>query len=153
MNVENGTEPEPEGGLLLELRQQLQQKEQEVLELCRRIQEAGIYLPKSCSDQNNRPLSIVIPMGGSGGGFAEAGFRVPRPLVNIFGRPLLLWLLDHLSIAMQDSVFLVVPSVMEKQHGISKLVASQFQKPMCVSFPCLLPLAVGPRPFLLRCDK
>jgi len=125
-SVDNSAEPEPEGGLLLELRQQLQQKEQEVLELRKRIMDAGVSTPKALSDANSRPLSIVIPMGGSNDGFEKAGFRYPRPLVNIVGRPLLLWLLDHLSVRVQDSVFIMVPSVMEKQHGISKMVASHF---------------------------
>jgi len=126
-NVESQTEPEPEGAVLAELRQQLQQKEQEVRELQKRIQEVKIAsTPKKGSDGNDRPLSIVIPMGGSSDGFAEAGFRCPRPLVNIVGRPMLLWMFDHLSIKAQDSVFIVVPSIMEKQHGISKLVTGQF---------------------------
>lgn len=29
-----------------------------------------------------QPLSIIIPMGGSGADFAEAGFRMPKPLVT-----------------------------------------------------------------------
>ena len=33
------------------------------------------------TEKTLQPLSIIIPMGGSGADFAEAGFRMPKPLV------------------------------------------------------------------------
>ena len=33
-------------------------------------------------ESGGQPLSIIIPMGGSGADFAEAGFRMPKPLVT-----------------------------------------------------------------------
>ena len=40
--------------------------------------------PSQCDEIDS--LSIVIPMGSRGTEFAEAGFRMPKPLVNIVGR-------------------------------------------------------------------
>ncbi len=34
------------------------------------------------TEKTGEPLSIIIPMGGSGADFAEAGFRMPKPLVT-----------------------------------------------------------------------
>ena len=34
------------------------------------------------AESGGQPLSIIIPMGGSGADFAEAGFRMPKPLVT-----------------------------------------------------------------------
>ena len=75
------------------LRSEIQQKESELLALKRRLQ--AISQPStpqqerrpSQSDDFEKPLSVVIPMGGLGTEFAEAGFRMPKPLVNIVGRP------------------------------------------------------------------
>jgi hypothetical protein len=65
-------------------------------------------------------------MVGLGNAFAQAGFRYPKPLVNIVGRPVLLWLLDRLQPKRGDLVLLAVPAVMERQHGISKILAREY---------------------------
>merc|ERR1740123_250492 len=63
---------------------------------------------------------------GLGESFAEAGFRMPKPLVNVVGRPVVLWLLDHLRVNPQDLVYLAVPSLLERQHGIGRLSSREF---------------------------
>lgn len=39
--------------------------------------------------------NIVIPAAGQGKRFAEAGFRLPKPLIQVNGRPMLGWVLDN----------------------------------------------------------
>lgn len=41
---------------------------------------------------------MVIPMGGVGARFAKNGYRHPKPLINIVGRPMILWLIDNLKL-------------------------------------------------------
>eukprot|EP00408_Alexandrium_pacificum_P003521 CAMPEP_0171222682 /NCGR_PEP_ID=MMETSP0790-20130122/35388_1 /TAXON_ID=2925 /ORGANISM="Alexandrium catenella, Strain OF101" /LENGTH=766 /DNA_ID=CAMNT_0011688633 /DNA_START=39 /DNA_END=2339 /DNA_ORIENTATION=+ len=106
-----------------ELRRQLGEKQREAQELERRIAAAE---ERAGTKSTAKALSIVIPMGGLGDSFAEAGFRFPRPLVNIVGRPVLMWLLDHLSIKPQDTVILVLPAIMERQFGISKMLSGHY---------------------------
>jgi choline kinase/aminoglycoside phosphotransferase len=39
---------------------------------------------------------IIIPLGGSGERFKKSGYRMPKPLVKVLGKPIIFWLLDHL---------------------------------------------------------
>ena len=34
-------------------------------------------------------LNIVIPMAGRGSRFAEAGYVMPKPLIDVFGHPMI----------------------------------------------------------------
>ena len=55
-------------------------------------------------------LNIVIPMGGSGEAFREAGYTAPKPVIKVAGRPLLLHLLDSLRLRLGDVVWLIIPT-------------------------------------------
>jgi len=81
----------------------------------------------SLGSSGYKPLAIIVPMlGNLHDAFEEAGYLLPRPLINVVGRPILCWLLDNLTFSPQDVVFLAVPSIMERQHGISKMVLREF---------------------------
>lgn len=41
-------------------------------------------------------LNIVIPMAGRGSRFAQAGFRDPKPLIPLGGRPMIQWVIDNI---------------------------------------------------------
>jgi NDP-sugar pyrophosphorylase family protein len=40
-------------------------------------------------------LHIVIPMAGHGSRFASAGFKTPKPLIPLGGRPMIEWVIDN----------------------------------------------------------
>ncbi|CAK9073303.1 unnamed protein product [Durusdinium trenchii] len=108
------------------LQAQVRSKEAELFEMKRRLR--ALTQQNSPSgvrpvENQGQPLSVIIPMGGSGSEFAEAGFRMPKPLVNIVGRPVLLWVLDHLGITKEDSIFLAVPAPILKQYDVQKMLA------------------------------
>lgn len=42
------------------------------------------------------PLNIVIPMAGLGSRFQQAGYTVPKPLIEVRGRPMYAWAADSL---------------------------------------------------------
>ena len=42
------------------------------------------------------PLNIVIPMAGLGSRFQQAGYTVPKPLIDVRGRPMYAWAADSL---------------------------------------------------------
>jgi len=116
-----------------ELRRRLVAAEAEAATLRRRLSssiQSGYpvvsTMPETPSTSGTKPLAVVVPMIGLGDAFAEAGFRLPRPLVNVVGRPVLLWLFDHLTLHPQDAIFLAVPRVLEKQHGIAKMLSHEF---------------------------
>lgn len=41
-------------------------------------------------------LNIVVPMAGRGSRFAEAGFKTPKPLIEIHGEPMIKWVIENL---------------------------------------------------------
>lgn len=41
-------------------------------------------------------LNIVIPMAGRGSRFAEAGYTLPKPLIDVGGRPMIEWVIENL---------------------------------------------------------
>src|SRR5258708_24618642 len=43
-----------------------------------------------------KTLQIVIPMAGRGSRFAQAGFRTPKPLIPVGGRPMIQWVIDNI---------------------------------------------------------
>ena len=41
-------------------------------------------------------MIIIIPLGGSGLRFKNFNYRLPKPLINVLGKPIIFWLLDNL---------------------------------------------------------
>lgn len=41
-------------------------------------------------------INIIIPMAGRGERFANAGFDVPKPLIDVGGKPMITWVVDDL---------------------------------------------------------
>lgn len=42
-------------------------------------------------------MIILIPLGGIGSRFKKLGYQLPKPLINVMGKPILYWLLDNLN--------------------------------------------------------
>lgn len=51
-------------------------------------------------------MIIIIPLGGTGERFKQNGYKKPKALVNIFGKPILYYLLDNLNLTNVDFVFI-----------------------------------------------
>ncbi len=50
---------------------------------------------------------IIIPLGGVGERFKKSGYKTPKALIKIFGKPILYYLLDNLNL--QDIDFICIP--------------------------------------------
>ena len=48
-------------------------------------------------------MIIIIPIGGIGQRFKENGYKKPKALINIYGKPIISYLLDNLNV--DDSFF------------------------------------------------
>src|SRR6201999_4655424 len=53
-------------------------------------------------------LNIIIPIGGIGSRFQKEGYRFPKPLINIVGRPMICWLIERLTIQPQDTLWVAI---------------------------------------------
>lgn len=42
-------------------------------------------------------INIVIPMAGRGSRFASAGFELPKPLIDVAGKPMIDWVIDNIA--------------------------------------------------------
>ena len=49
----------------------------------------------------------MIPMNGLGNRFRDEGYHLPKPLINVLGKPMLFWLLDNLQLDLIEEV--IVP--------------------------------------------
>jgi HAD superfamily hydrolase (TIGR01509 family) len=52
-------------------------------------------------------MNILIPIGGKGERFKKDGYSQPKHLIDIFGKPMILYVLDNLSITSEDVVFII----------------------------------------------
>jgi dTDP-glucose pyrophosphorylase len=41
-------------------------------------------------------LNIVIPMAGRGSRFADVGYKMPKPLIDVLGKPMIQWVIENL---------------------------------------------------------
>lgn len=60
-------------------------------------------------------LNIVIPMAGRGMRFAQAGYDLPKPLVDVHGRPMIEWVVENLRPAREHRfIFLCLADHLER---------------------------------------
>lgn len=59
-------------------------------------------------------MNIIIPLGGLGKRFSEFGYSLPKPLIRLFFKPIIFWLLDNLSVESTDNVFLLCNKSLKK---------------------------------------
>ena len=52
-------------------------------------------------------MNIIIPIGGKGERFKKDGYSQPKHLIDIFGKPMILYVLDNLFITSDDNVFII----------------------------------------------
>jgi len=52
-------------------------------------------------------MIVLIPLGGLGERFKKSGYKKPKPLINVMGKPIIFWLLDNLKIKNIDAI--VIP--------------------------------------------
>lgn len=55
----------------------------------------------------------MIPMNGLGNRFRDEGYHLPKPLINILGKPMLFWLLDNLQLDAIDEVIVPYTTILD----------------------------------------
>lgn len=60
----------------------------------------------------NKKLNILIPMAGNGSRFSSAGYELPKPLIDVNGKPMIQRVIENLNIE-ANYIFLV-----RKEHEI-----------------------------------
>ena len=52
-------------------------------------------------------MNIVMPMAGRGSRFAEIGIDVPKPLIDVRGRPMYAWAMESLPLELASRVIFI----------------------------------------------
>lgn len=63
-------------------------------------------------------MNIVIPMAGAGIRFAKAGYRLPKPLIELFGTPMIKLVIDNLRPALPHRFIFVCQSAHSGLHSL-----------------------------------
>ncbi|KAJ3093785.1 hypothetical protein HDU96_002028, partial [Phlyctochytrium bullatum] len=72
------------------------------------------------------PLNVIIPIGGVGSRFKKEGFRFPKPLINIEGRPMLFWIIDRLKLQENDVIWIAIREDMEKDFDFKRTMKKEY---------------------------
>lgn len=80
-------------------------------------------------------MIIIIPLGGTGQRFKDNGYTKPKALINLYGKPLISYLLDNLTLDNIDYIY--IPYNKEyKEHRLEDLLIKTYPK-ICFKFYCL----------------
>lgn len=70
-------------------------------------------------------MNIIIPLGGKGERFSKVGYREPKPLIPIFDKCMIEYVLDNLSIQEEDSLFILYHKKLDS-HGFSETMLKKY---------------------------
>ena len=71
-------------------------------------------------------MIIIIPLGGLGERFKKQGYKKPKPLINVMGKPIIFWLLDNLKL--NNIEMIIIPYNLE-------LAKYNFESIICKNYP------------------
>lgn len=63
-------------------------------------------------------MNIIIPIGGRGERFKNEGYIKAKPMIEIFEKPMILYVLDNLSINKDDTVYIIYNTKLEKDDFV-----------------------------------
>jgi NDP-sugar pyrophosphorylase family protein len=70
-----------------------------------------------------RKPTLVIPMAGEGSRFAKAGYKLPKPFIDVCGKPMITRVLENLGHANFETVLLARKSHLESEPALAKGLA------------------------------
>ena len=71
-------------------------------------------------------MNIIIPLGGTGTRFKNDGFTTPKSLINIFGKPMIFYLIDSLYLSKDDNLIIIYNKELNN-YGFDKILKEKYQ--------------------------
>jgi dTDP-glucose pyrophosphorylase len=71
-------------------------------------------------------LNIVIPMAGAGSRFVDAGYTVPKPFIDVLGKPMIYHVLENLRVPQSTFILLVRREHLESHAPIVRDIEAKF---------------------------
>lgn len=79
-------------------------------------------------------MLVVIPMAGRGSRYSSEGYKVPKPLIEVGGKSMVLWALDGLSTLKISKYVFVVLQEHERRFDVSGLIKKNISVPVEFAF-------------------
>ena len=88
-------------------------------------------------------LHLIMPMGGAGTRFGDKDFKLPKPLINLQGKPFFYWAVQSVCkfVAVKDITFVVLQEHIDK-YQIDKAILSYYPDAQICVIPQVLKGAV-----------
>jgi len=85
------------------------------------------------------PLNIVVPMAGLGSRFQQAGYQVPKPLIDVRGRPMYAWAADSLPLEFATRLIFILLSSQPEFPQLRDDIRRRYAKhnPLVLDVPAL----------------
>jgi dTDP-glucose pyrophosphorylase len=84
-----------------------------------------------------RTVNMVIPMAGHGQRFRDAGYTVPKPLIEVFGRPMYSWAVDSLPLELARRLIFVALEEHLDDQGLRRDIEERYEDyaPVVIGLP------------------
>jgi len=69
-------------------------------------------------------LNIVVPMAGAGSRFSKAGFKDPKPLIPIFGKPMIQLVVNNLTPSMEHRFIFICQRAHVSEYGLKEKLSA-----------------------------
>jgi len=70
-------------------------------------------------------MNIIIPLGGLGERFKNDGYTFPKPLINIFGKPMIFYVIDNLCLTNKDKLIFIYNKELNK-YGFNTIIKNRY---------------------------
>ena len=68
-----------------------------------------------------KKINLLIPINGLGNRFKEENYLLPKPLINVLGKPMIFWLLDNLNLTNVDKIIIPYTNVLDNFNFQTRL--------------------------------
>ena len=72
-------------------------------------------------------MNVIIPIGGVGQRFKDEGYLMPKPLINVLGKPMIYRVIDNLNLSEDDNVYIIYNNQL-KEYNFEDLIRFYFPK-------------------------
>ncbi|MBL8956612.1 MAG: glycosyltransferase family 2 protein, partial [Myxococcaceae bacterium] len=71
-------------------------------------------------------MNVVLPMAGRGSRFADVGYRVPKPMIEVKGKPMYAWAMDSMPLALAKRVIFICLEEHLQGFGLREDIARRY---------------------------
>jgi capsule biosynthesis phosphatase len=94
-------------------------------------------------------MNIIIPIGGVGQRFKDEGYDMPKPLVNVLGKPMIYKVIENINISLEDNIHIIYHNHL-KEYNFETLIKFYFPDKN-ISFISLDYITKGAAETVLKC--